>query len=188
MPRLWLLRHGETDWNLAGRFQGHTDIELNDTGRAQARAVVERLRPLAIERVTSSDMRRARETAEIIAAALPASLTEHERDLRERCYGVFEGLTRQECAERHPAVWAEHQRGNYVDPEGAEPRPLVMERLVAAVTRVVERHGEIAIVTHGGAIRAFLEAACDQKVPPVPNLAIYELEYTGGRFVRPRVR
>jgi len=188
VTRVWLVRHGETDWNKAGRFQGHTDIVLNDAGRAQARAVVERLRGLDVARITSSDLRRARETAEIIAAELPATLTDFDPDLRERSYGAFEGLTREECAAQYPDVWNAHMRGNFVDVPGAEPRELVMERIVRGVSRVVSMHGEIAIVSHGGAIRAFLEAACGQKVPPVPNLAVYELQWFEGRFVRPRVR
>jgi probable phosphoglycerate mutase len=188
VTRVWLVRHGETDWNRAGRFQGHTDIELNDAGRAQARAVVERLRGLGISRVTASDLRRARETAEILAAELPAALTAPEPELRERSYGAFEGLTREQCAERYPEIWNAHMRGHFVDVPGAEPRELVTERVVRGVTRVVSTHGEIAIVSHGGAIRAFLEGACGQRVPPVPNLAIYELQWVDGRFVRPRVR
>ena len=188
MTRVWLVRHGETDWNRAGRWQGHTDILLNDTGREQARAVVARLRALKVARVTSSDLRRARETAEILASALPATLTEFDADLRERSYGVFEGLTRDECAARYPEIWNEHVNGNFVDVPGAEPREQVMTRLVRGVTRVVETHGEIAIVSHGGAIRAFLEVACGQRIPPVPNLAIFELEWADGRFVRPRMR
>lgn len=188
MKRVWLVRHGETDWNRAGRFQGHTDVELNDVGREQARAVVDKLRALKVERVTSSDLRRARETAEILAAELPAVLAPHEPDLRERSYGAFEGLTRDECAEKYPEIWNAHARGHFVDVPGAEPRDQVVERIVRGVTRVVETHGDIVIVSHGGAIRAFLEAACGQKVPPVPNLAIYEVEWVEGRFVRPRVR
>lgn len=188
MKRVWLVRHGETDWNRAGRWQGHTDVELNDVGRQQARAVVERLRALEVVRVAASDLRRARETAEIIAAALPAELTAFDPDLRERSYGVFEGLTRDECAERYPDIWSEHLKGNFVEVPGAEPRDLVMTRLVRGVVRTIETHGEVAIVSHGGAIRAFLEAACGQKVPPVPNLAIFELEFVEGRFRKPRMR
>lgn len=188
MKRVWLVRHGETDWNRDGRFQGHTDIELNDQGREQARAVVEKLRALSVGRVTSSDLRRARETAEIIAQGLPAELAPHVPEVRERSYGAFEGLTRDECAERYPEIWREHMRGVWVDVPGAEPRDQVMDRIVRGVRSAIETHGDIAIVSHGGAIRAFLEAACGQKVPPVPNLAVFEVEWVEGRFVRPRLR
>ncbi len=188
MSRVWLVRHGETDWNRAGRWQGHTDVPLNATGREQARAVVERLRPLAIARVASSDLLRARETAELLADGLPAELLGAHPELRERGYGVFEGLTRDECAAHYPAIWAEHLKGNFVDVPGAEPRERVMARVVSAVARVVEAHGDVAIVSHGGTIRAFLESACGQRVAPIPNLAVFELDYADGRFFEPRLR
>ncbi|MBI2392901.1 MAG: histidine phosphatase family protein [Deltaproteobacteria bacterium] len=189
--RVLLVRHGETAWNRAGRFQGHTDVELSEIGRAQAREVAARLREVSVRRVASSDLRRARETAEILAAELPAELACVDADLRERSYGCFEGLTREECAERFPDLWAAHARGQFVDVPGAEPRAEVTARIVRGVTRVVETHGRlsggIAIVTHGGVMRAFLEVACAEHVPPVPNLAVYELEYVAGAFARPRL-
>lgn len=191
MRKLYLVRHGETEWNRAGRFQGHTDVELSEVGRDQARALAERLRSREIAAVASSDLRRARETAEIIAALLNAPLAGVDAGLRERGYGCFEGLTREECAQKFPELWEAHAKGHTVEVPGAERRELVMDRIVRAVKRTVDAHAtigaSIAIVTHGGVMRAFLEATCGAKVPPVANTAVYSLEYDEfGRFRAPR--
>jgi broad specificity phosphatase PhoE len=102
---LYLARHGETDWNVAGRWQGHTDIPLNETGRAQARALVPVLRAVGVGAAVSSDLSRASETAGIAAAGLGVAVAYSDAGLRERSFGVFEGLTREECAARHPEAW-----------------------------------------------------------------------------------
>src|SRR5207253_901529 len=103
-----LARHGETEWNRIGRWQGATDIPLSDVGRAQARLLAERLRDRRIARVHASELSRARETAEIVAAHLGVPAPTTDRRLGERGYGAFEGLTRVECEERHPAAWARY--------------------------------------------------------------------------------
>lgn len=189
MRTLLLVRHGETDWNREGRFQGHTDVALNEAGRAQARAVAERLVARSVQAVASSDLLRARETAEIIAQAFELPLACVDRALRERSYGCFEGLTRDECATRFPDDWQALVQTRR-DPPGAERFVDAGARMTAAVSRVVEAHaaigGSIVVVSHGGAIRAFLEATCDARVPPVPNTAIYEVVYDG-RFREPRL-
>ncbi len=195
MRTLLLVRHGETEWNRLGRFQGHTDIALNDEGRRQARVLAAGLSGRTISAVAASDLSRARETAQIIADSLGLPLVCVDHALRERSYGAFEGLTREECAARFPVEWAEHQRGLHgsgaFDPPGAEPRPEVMARLVRAVTRIVTEHcaldSSIVIVSHGGAMRAFLEATAFARVPPVPNTAVYELAFAEQQFGDPRL-
>src|SRR6185295_15568243 len=100
---LLLVRHGETAWNREGRFQGHTDVPLSDLGRSQARALRARLEAGAHAHlfddehtaIVSSDLRRAHETAEI-AFGRPGRTLHVRRELREFCYGVFEGFTRTE--------------------------------------------------------------------------------------------
>ena len=100
---IYLSRHGETDWNAEGRWQGHTDKPLNDNGRGQARALAESLRRTGLAGVVSSDLLRARETAEIVAAALGLTIDYFDPDLRERTIGVFEGLhPRRLRADPHP--------------------------------------------------------------------------------------
>jgi len=86
---LYVARHGETDWNVAGRWQGHTDVPLNDNGRAQARALAEGLRAHRLAGAVASDLRRAHETARIVAAELGIEVAYVDRELRERAFGVF---------------------------------------------------------------------------------------------------
>ncbi|HYG70238.1 MAG TPA: histidine phosphatase family protein, partial [Anaeromyxobacteraceae bacterium] len=91
--RLFLVRHGETDWNVAGRWQGQTDIPLNEAGRAQARELARRMRGEGIATIAASDLLRARETAEIVAAELGLEVRILDHRLREQSFGAFEGLT-----------------------------------------------------------------------------------------------
>src|ERR1700760_4361850 len=101
MPPLPLARHGETDWNREGRWQGWADPPLNDTGRAQARELAEQLRSVPFDAVFSSDLARARETAEIVAAphGVPVVV---EPQLREIDIGSWSGLTHDEIRSRFP--------------------------------------------------------------------------------------
>src|SRR5947209_8391773 len=93
--KLYLFRHGETDWNAEGRFQGHLDIPLNEKGRAQARALVEKLKLASIEAIVTSDLSRARDTALVSAQALGLPIFE-DRRLREAFLGDAQGLTSEE--------------------------------------------------------------------------------------------
>src|SRR5438045_3308950 len=129
---LLLVRHGETAWNREGRFQGHTDVPLNDLGRSQARALRARLEAGAHAylfddqhtAVVTSDLRRAYETAEI-AFGLPGRTLHVRRELREFCYGVFEGFTRTEIDERFPGAMAAWLSGDRAAAEGGESRTAV---------------------------------------------------------------
>jgi len=187
-PRtIYIARHGETDWNRRGRFQGRTDIPLNDAGRAQARALAERLASLQIGAVAASDLLRARQTAEIVAETLAVPLVHIEPDLRERGYGVFEGLTREECVERYPEAWNAFPRA---EPPLAEPRSEVVQRFTRGMIRIVEtvavERPRLLVVSHGAAMRAFLEGALGLSVPPVPNATAYEVVHDGRAFVEAR--
>jgi len=180
MRLLYLARHGETDWNAAGRWQGHTDVPLNESGRAQARALAGALGPLGIGGAVASDLARAHETARIVATGLGVSVAYTDRDLRERSFGVFEGLTREECAEQHAEAWrawTEHR----ITPGGAETQETIAARMVAAVTRVateVARDDAPAlVVTHGGALRALVSAVTGQMPPFVKNGEVWEVTW-----------
>ena len=105
---LVLVRHGETDWNLSGRAQGHADIPLNDTGRAQAQAVARRLAGFAPVRLWSSDLARASQTAEAIAATTGLTV-ELDSRLREYDVGERSGLTLDEAAEQFPEEFATYR-------------------------------------------------------------------------------
>jgi broad specificity phosphatase PhoE len=167
---LVLVRHGETAWNREGRFQGHTDIALSDVGRAQARALRTRLEAAhaylfddAQTAILTSDLRRAHETAEIAFSA-PGRTLHVRRDLREFCYGVFEGLTRREIDERFPGVmtaWLAGDRTFAV--EGGESRAQVHARVHAAVSSFLDQAPQrhVVIVAHGGVMRQLLAACFD---------------------------
>jgi broad specificity phosphatase PhoE len=175
-------RHGQTDWNLHGRWQGHTDVPLNDAGRDQARALGESLRGTRIARVVSSDLSRALETARIVAAAIDAPLDPPDPDLRERGFGVFEGLTREECAAQHPDAWARWSEDLRAVPHGAEDQAHLAIRMTRGVLHAAARTdasdaGAVLVVSHGGAIRALIAGIGGGPVPPVPNAAVYRLVF-----------
>ncbi len=184
---LFLARHGETDWNRVGRLQGHTDTELNARGREQARELGERLRGVGITRAGSSTLRRARDTAAICAGVLGVPATYEDADLRERTYGVFEGLTRDELLRDHGAAFAAWQADNRFAPDGAEPYDALMARMVAAIgraKRVADAGGDaLVLVTHGGAMRALVFAVTGTLVAPLGNGAVLRLAFESERCV-----
>jgi broad specificity phosphatase PhoE len=186
---LYLARHGETEWNRIGRWQGATDIPLSDVGRAQARLLADRLRDRRIARVYASQLSRALETAQIIAARLGAPAPTADPRLRERGYGAFEGLTREECAQRFPGVWEQYLVDRRVVPPGAEPQAEVIERITAAMTEIAAEvegqpePGAILVVSHGGVIRSFIHATTGLVPPPLENVAVFRLRFQGASFV-----
>ncbi|MCC2032032.1 histidine phosphatase family protein [Microbacterium allomyrinae] len=172
MTALTLIRHGETDWNRDRRIQGSTDIPLNDTGRAQARATGAALRErLDLDvpfTVVSSDLSRARETAEIIAAELGMAEPRAYPGLRERAYGEAEGLDVEEFRTR----WGDWHAAEI---PGAEPWPVLRERAVSALGHAVRDHrratapaaGTLIVVSHGALIREIIRHATGGELPPV---------------------
>jgi probable phosphoglycerate mutase len=156
---LFLARHGETDWNAAGRWQGQTDVPLNEQGRAQAREIALRLRSEGIRSIATSDLLRARATAEIVAEELGLVVDHVHPDLRERCFGCFEGLTREEVAARHPEAWQRYVDDPGPAPPGGESREELLARLLPAISGAAERlAGPLLVVMHGGSMRALLSA------------------------------
>jgi len=149
MTDLYLVRHGETDWNRQRRIQGLTDIPLNETGRAQARATGMLLSRRQWDGIFSSPLGRAVETASIIAAEVGLGEPTLVDALVERNYGQAEGLDWLEIERRYP-------RGTVVP--GRETREQVGARVIPALMRLAaDRPGQaLLIVSHGGAIRAVL--------------------------------
>jgi probable phosphoglycerate mutase len=159
LRHVFLARHGETDWNVAGRWQGHADVPLNATGRVQALALAERLRGEGIAAVATSDLARALGTAELVARALGLEVALVDPDLREQRFGRFEGLTPLECEERYPTDWARYARDPRSGPPGGETRAAVLARVLRAVDGAAARLAPPPlIVTHGGAMRTLLAA------------------------------
>src|SRR5919204_950818 len=156
---LLLARHGETDWNRARRWQGHADRPLTDRGRAQAAALAERLADIALDAVYSSDLRRARDTAEAVAAIQGVDVVELA-ELREVNVGSWEGLTRDEAEARLPDGLRRWRAGGTGWDDG-ETYAEMSRRVLAAVERIATDHegGRVLIVSHGGPIRAVPGAA-----------------------------
>jgi broad specificity phosphatase PhoE len=155
MPLLLLVRHGETAWNRARRWQGQHDLPLTAVGEAQAVATARRLmveRPVALY---SSDLIRARRTADVIAEACGLEL-ELDPGVREVDVGSWVGLTSDEAAARFPDGHARWVGGGTGWDDG-ETYPAMAERVVAAISLIATRYGatdRVVIVTHGGPIRA----------------------------------
>jgi probable phosphoglycerate mutase len=158
---LLLIRHGETAWNAEHRIQGHLDIPLSAAGIRQAASLGERLAAEAITAVYSSELARAWLTAVPFAARLGLDINPDSR-LRERSFGVFEGLTADEIAARHPEGF---RRWRMRDPawamdEGESGQQLI-DRVLSALDDIASRHhGEtVAVVTHGGVLDVAYRAA-----------------------------
>jgi uncharacterized phosphatase len=152
MTELYLVRHGETDWNRQHRIQGLTDIPLNDTGREQAKAAGVLLARRSWDRIVTSPLSRAMETASIIATETGLDAPEPIQALVERNYGEGEGLDFAEINRRYPDRAAV---------PGQESRDEVIARVVPALLELAAVHpGEsLIVVSHGGAIRGALMAA-----------------------------
>jgi broad specificity phosphatase PhoE len=184
MPRIvYLARHGETDWNAAARWQGQSDIPINARGREQARALGEALCDKGVTAIVSSDLSRAQETATIAGAILGVELSYVDPGLRERTFGIFEGLTRDECARLHPEAW-QAWVGRQKPPPGGEERDVLAARVTAAIGRasvLAEAQGTaVLVVTHGGAMRAAVGVALGTTPGPVENGALWRIEWEGG--------
>ena len=156
---IYLVRHGETDWNASGRWQGHTDVPLNEVGEAQARLLAARLAGEVppFSALVTSDLVRASRTAAILGAALGLTPVE-EPDLREIDVGSWGGLTTAEVAASDPDTHARVQRGEDLPRGGAERLADLQARVGAAFDRLALRHagGRLLLVTHGGPARAIL--------------------------------
>ena len=161
ITRIFAIRHGETAWNVDNRIQGQLDVPLNATGRWQAGRLAAALADEDIATVYCSDLARARQTAEALAQHGRRALVA-ERDLRERHFGIFEGLTWREI-EAHWPVQSERwrRRDPAFGPEGGETLEQFYARSVEAATRLARRHaGEaIALVAHGGVMDCLYRAA-----------------------------
>jgi broad specificity phosphatase PhoE len=157
------VRHGETDWNLERRVQGHTNRPLNNSGREQARELAARLAGERFDAVYSSDLSRARETARIIAGERGLEVTTLP-ELRERHFGTWEGLTDDEVLARFPE--ARHR------PWGdAETQEEMSARVLEALRLIADAHprGRVLVVGHGGPMRALLRHCGTSADGPIAN-------------------
>jgi broad specificity phosphatase PhoE len=169
----YLARHGETDWNRELRIQGSSDIELNELGLQQARALAQELEHVELDAVYASQLVRAHATAAAVAAFHGLEVRLDAR-LRERSFGSWEGLTREDIA---------------LLPEGShhdgESNDEVRERMLAAMHEIAREHpGEhVLVVSHGGALNALWHHALGERIERWANCAVYKLAVRDGAFV-----
>ena len=182
--RLYIFRHGETDWNFRRRIQGHTDIPLNVQGRAQARDLAERLLRYPIQAILSSDLARARQTAEIVADRLQIPVFCDSR-LREASFGDAEGLTVEEIIERFGiSAWNKWRSADPYDWDfafpGGEPKRRTLERAAAVLEDFLRRHSfrTVAVSTHGGIIRTLVRSCVgpESGVVSIQNCAVHVMD------------
>ncbi|AXA92436.1 histidine phosphatase family protein [Massilia sp. YMA4] len=193
MTTLLLIRHGETAWNAVRRLQGHLDIELNDAGRRQAAALAHALAEAPLDAIVSSDLQRAMQTAGAVARLHDVPL-HTDPALRERGYGVFEGLLYSEIEARYPDDFHAWQQ-RHVDavmPHGerhAESFREFYARSVGAIGQWAEHYAgrTLALVAHGGVLECAYRAATGMTLESprdfqVRNASINRFTYANGKL------
>jgi broad specificity phosphatase PhoE len=188
---IFLARHGESDWNVEKRFQGHTDRPLTERGREQAYALADLVAGEKIEAIYTSPLSRAQETAEIVAARVglePVALPE----LREVDTGSWSGLSRADVEARFPEGFARWRSGGSGWEDG-ETYEEMAERVIGALGTVAEAHpdGRVLVISHGGPIRAIHAAAEGLAIddyrrlrPVEPNARLSTVAVENGRLTR----
>ncbi len=179
LTHIYLIRHGETLWNMEERFQGQRDIDLNEEGLKQAEKLALFLASHPIEAIYSSDLKRARNTAIAISKVKNIDVETYV-ELRERNYGLLEGLTRDEIIARHPDIqFGPALGGTY----GVETHEEMKERMTRRIIAIAKKHRNehICIISHGGIINAFLDEISGGEYGPgktkISNTGITHLSY-----------
>ncbi|GAW91512.1 alpha-ribazole phosphatase [Calderihabitans maritimus] len=190
MTKLVLVRHGHTPWNKGRRYQGHSDVQLSEEGREQARRLRDRFKETKIDAIYASDLSRALETAQIIAEP-HGLIVQQIPELREMNFGVWEGLTFAEIQ----AQFRELADGWYKNPADlqipqGETFRQVRDRAYKAVLELVAKHPDetVLVVSHGGTIRAVICAVLDLEMDRIwqfrqDNTAVNIIEFYEGRTV-----
>lgn len=184
---IWLVRHGETDWNASRRLQGSTDIELNSVGHAQAESVADRLAPIPFDAIFTSPLARTVQTATPLAKQRqlsPFLIPE----LAERNFGVFQGLTPEDISRQYPDDYKRWQaRDPEFCPRGGESLHDFRARVELGLDSIIRGHtGQtIAVFSHGGVLDVIYRLAknIDLQFPrdwPIPNAGIQQLLATVG--------
>ncbi|MBJ7314161.1 histidine phosphatase family protein [Rugamonas sp. CCM 8940] len=191
--KILLIRHGETAWNAVRRLQGHTDIALNDEGLRQAEALARALADEPVDLVVASDLQRAMQTAQAVAALHTLPL-HTDAQLRERCYGGFEGMLYSDIERRYPAEYALWQARDIdaVMPSGerdAESFRQFYRRTLDAIVGWGGRHAgrTLVVVAHGGVLECAYRAAVGMSLDSprdfqVKNASINRFTLAGGKL------
>jgi probable phosphoglycerate mutase len=184
--RICIIRHGETDWNVEKRIQGHTDVPLNETGRAQALAMAFNAAHHRFQAIYSSDLARAQETAQALAQR-EAHAVRLLPQLRERHFGIFQGITAAEGAARHPEAHARYvARDPDYDFETGESLTRFAGRVAEAIDWMVRHHSgqAIAAVAHSGVLDVVYRRATGRPLTTprdfkIPNCALNWFRFDG---------
>lgn len=192
MLELWLIRHGQTDWNAERRVQGWTDIPLNRAGLKEAHLLGQYLHGVPVQAIYTSDLQRANATAEVLGAHTGSVVTVDSR-LRERRFGALEGHV------RHSRQFAPH-KGHHVDrrvisditpyPEAGRDDPLAetdmeLNRRISSFLQDIEKHhrrGRVLLVTHGGLVRALLQMLGYSEHVTLHNTSVTRIRYQSGQW------
>jgi broad specificity phosphatase PhoE len=183
LETVYLIRHGETEWNIIGRWQGILDVQLNKVGREQAQKLAEEAKNTGIEAIYSSDLSRAAETAQALAAPLGLTPILDTR-LRELHIGVFQGLKEAEIKQKYPEEFAAFLANplEYRIPEG-ESRMDLQARVFALWKELLSssQHQTIALVSHNGTLKMLLSALFPEKTDffqshSIPNATLNVLK------------
>ena len=185
-----LIRHGETEWNVQQRFQGHYDSELTEKGKRQVEALGERFKEEEMDLIYSSDLPRARKTAEAIAHLNGFSIR-YDLRLREKNLGIFEGLDVNEIKARYPEAFKAFKNGGAQHRiEQGESNLLLLDRARNFLDHIHCKHEgwKIAIVTHGGFIRVVIKHSLgiSQDTPTqfmIKNTSVHRLIWKNERWM-----
>lgn len=189
--RICLVRHGETDWNLQVRLQGHEDIPLNAQGIAQAQATAAALAGQPFSAVYTSDLGRARHTAELIASRYSGLRLSVDVRLRERHFGGLQGLTREAAELRYPGLNT-RVRNREIDlapPDGGETLRAFATRVEEALDTIAACHAgsNVLVVTHGGCLDVIYRRATGKPLNaprdfPLGNAALNWVAHSKGKW------
>jgi probable phosphoglycerate mutase len=154
MTHLYLIRHGQTDWNLEGRWQGHANVPLNENGRQQAAEIAQKLTSIGLAAIYSSDLQRAIDTAQAIAAATDLGVQIDPR-LREIHQGKWQGMLAVDIEMRYGELLRQREDDPLsVAPPGGESVQQVRNRVIESIEEIRQRHPHerVAVVSHGFAL------------------------------------
>lgn len=174
MTRIYIVRHGESEWNIIRKIQGFKNAPLTERGLAQGDKIAQRLRDVKLDAIYASDLDRARITAEKIAAANGADLTITE-SLREMSFGIWEGMLFSEVQETYPEGFGYWQKSpELLEIEEGENLYSLEKRMAGFIDEILERHqgGDVLIVSHGTALKTMILYLLGMPLTNYKNMAM----------------
>lgn len=181
--KIYLIRHGQTDWNLEGKIQGRHDISLNETGRRQAELLAEGMKKRPVVQIFSSRQKRAYETAKAIGKSQNVGVTVID-GLEEVEFGEWEGMTWDEISRKYPKefeIWCSEPAK--ITPPGGESRPQIYDRVKRALKEVVSlAQGDVAVISHGASLAYIVSSMLEKELGDhdeiiVKNVSISTVAY-----------